>query len=574
MMKRFRFLTLSALSILLLTACQTTAPAAPITVTEIPAAPATSLSTEVPAATTQPTAAPNPLYQGSNNLPWWNDTAFYEIFVRSFNDSDGDGIGDINGLIEKLDYLNDGDPSTNEDLGVTGIWLMPIMESPSYHGYDVTDYYQVNPEYGTNEDFKRLVDEAHQRGIRVIVDLVLNHSSREHPWFEEAQAADSDLHDWYIWSEDDPGYRGPWGQDVWHRTPAGYYYGVFWEGMPDLNLENTAVTEEMLAIADFWLEEMGADGFRLDAIKHLVEDGRIQENSTASHEWLNAFHDFYKEVNPDALTVGEAWTSTAQVLEYTGDEVDIAFQFDLAQDIINASRMGRGSVAAQTQNEIVASFPPNQYATFITNHDQNRVMSQLNGDEGKAKTAASILLLGPGVPFIYYGEEIGMMGSKPDEDIRLPMQWSGDSFRAGFTSGTPWRTPFSDFEERNVALQTDDPDSLLSHYRDLIHLRHNHEALRVGDWVLVEANPNSLYAAVRYTDQEIVLVLINSSATEITDYELNLQMGPLAGEAAATLLFGEGSVTAPTVTESGGFETYTPLETLPPQSAFVILLSP
>jgi glycosidase len=272
--------------------------------------------------------------------------------------------------------------------------------------------------------------------------------------------------------------------------------------------------------------------------------------------------------------VGEAWTSTAQVLEYTGDEVDIAFQFDLAQDIINASRMGRGSVAAQTQNEIVASFPPNQYATFIANHDQNRVMSQLNGDEGKAKTAASILLLGPGVPFIYYGEEIGMMGSKPDEDIRLPMQWAGDSFRAGFTSGTPWRAPFSDFEERNVALQTDDPDSLLSHYRDLIHLRHNHEALRVGDWVLVETNPNSLYAAIRYTDQEIVLVLINSSVNEITDYDLNLQMGPLAGEAAATLLFGEGSVTAPTVTETGGFEAYTPLETLPPQSTFVILLSP
>ena len=186
-MNQFRYSIFLFLLMWLVGGCQTAvAPPTimPSTVPTVTAGPPTSIPT------------PNPLVQGSNDLPWWNDTVFYEIFVRSFNDSDGDGIGDINGLIEKLDYLNDGDPTTSDDLGVTGIWLMPIMESPSYHGYDVVDYYQVNPDYGSNEDFQRLIEEAHKRGIRVIVDLVLNHTSRKHPWFENADTAVSDQHDW------------------------------------------------------------------------------------------------------------------------------------------------------------------------------------------------------------------------------------------------------------------------------------------------------------------------------------------------------------------------------------------
>ncbi|MCU0503552.1 MAG: alpha-amylase family glycosyl hydrolase, partial [Anaerolineae bacterium] len=168
------------------------------------------------------------LVQGTAGQPWWNDSVFYELFVRSFSDSNGDGAGDLNGLIQKLDYLNDGDPATTTDLGVTGLWLMPIAESPSYHGYDVSDYTQVDREYGTNADFKRLIAEAHRRGIRVIVDLVLNHTSSEHPWFVAAQDPASPKRDWYIWSKEQPPGPG------WHKAESGWYYGYFGKEMPDL----------------------------------------------------------------------------------------------------------------------------------------------------------------------------------------------------------------------------------------------------------------------------------------------------------------------------------------------------
>ncbi|HRQ38249.1 MAG TPA: alpha-amylase family glycosyl hydrolase [Chloroflexota bacterium] len=547
------------------------------TVTAVPTQSATPTAvppTPIPPTPTILATPASPLPQGSNGLPWWNDTVFYEVFVRSFKDSDGDGIGDLNGLIEMLDYLNDGDPTTGDDLGVTGIWLMPIMVSPSYHGYDVVDYYLVNPEYGTNEDFQRLVEEAHKRGIRVIVDLVLNHTGRDHPWFVESRDPNSERRDWYVWSDTDPGYAGPWGQPVWHRTPNGYYYGVFWDGMPDLNLENPDVTAEMLAAAGFWLEEMGADGFRLDAIKHLIEDGRVQENTPATHAWLQEFYTFYKEINPDAFAVGEAWTTTREVLDYTGDEVDIAFQFDLAEDILNSVKRGNGTAVASRLNSITAAYPRGQYATFLANHDQNRVMSQLIGNEDRAKIAASILLTSPGVPFVYYGEEIGLMGAKPDEDIRRPMQWTSDNIKTGFTTGSPWRRPGSDYETRSVALQTDDPNSLLNHYRQLIQLRATNEALRVGDWLEVQSSPNRVYAFLRYTGDETVLVVINMSNQIVEDYTLNLASGPLAAGATAVLLFGDGDVTNPTVNAAGGFNDYIPLAELPPFSTFVIDLTP
>ena len=362
---------------------------------------------------TEPSQTPEPVQTDepvADIEPWWDDTVFYEVFVRSFQDSDGDGVGDINGLIERLDYLNDGDPDTNDDLGVSGIWLMPIMESPSYHGYDVVDYFKIDEEYGTEGDFRRLIEEAHARGIKVIVDLVMNHTGRDHPWFQQSLDPDSEFRDWYVWEDENPGFRGPQGQRVWHGANGDYYYALFWDGMPDLNYENPEVTEAMYEAARFWLEDMGVDGFRLDAIKHMVEEGSNQQNTPSSHAWLEGFYTFYKDVNPEALTVGEAWTGTQQVVDYTGDEVDIAFQFDLAEDMVAASREGIGSLVKDTQAEVVESFPPSQYATFLTNHDQNRVMSQMRGDESAAKVAASMLLTSPGVPFIYYGEEIGASG--------------------------------------------------------------------------------------------------------------------------------------------------------------------
>ncbi|VAW43205.1 Trehalose synthase [hydrothermal vent metagenome] len=553
------------LLLLILAACQKTAPATP-TATAVPL----PTSTPLP----EPTATPNPLIQGSNGYPWWNDVVFYEIFVRSFYDSDGDGIGDLNGVIEKLDYLNDGDPSTSDDLGVTGIWLMPIMVSPSYHGYDVVDYFQIDPDYGTNEDFARLMEEAHARGIRVIVDLVMNHTSSQNPWFVEAKNPDSDKRDWYVWEDENPSYRGPWGQSVWHSTPNGYYYAVFWGGMPDLNYENPEVTAAMYEIIQFWLEEMDVDGFRLDGVKHMVEDGRIQENSLATHAWLKDFYTFYKGINANALTVGEAWTGTQQVVDYTGDEVDIAFQFDLALDILNGADAGLGVIFSKTQQEVVDSFPANQYATFITNHDQNRVMSQLDGDEAKARLAASLLLTAPGVPFIYYGEEIGQAGTKPDEDIRLPMQWASNGPKVGFTEGTPWRPAAADFPVRSVQRQEDDPNSLLTHYRTLIQLRNEHEALRVGDWILVEANSARLYTFLRQTEGETILVIINLNRNPVTaaNYSLELAGGVLDGSVTAVSLFGNSVTAAPEINSDGSFSGYTPFDEISAQSTHIIQL--
>jgi glycosidase len=567
-MKKRLFLCFLSI-LLLLIGCQETPTARP---TRTPSA---AEATAVPNATTEPlptntpspTATPDPFEVGTNGLPWWNDIVFYEIFVRSFYDSDGDGIGDLNGIIEKLDYLNDGDPTTSDDLGVTGIWLMPITVSPSYHGYDVTDYFNVNPDYGTNEDFLRLMDEAHARGIHVIVDLVMNHTSTQHPWFIESQNPDSEKRDWYIWAEENPGFRGPDGQIVWHSDPSGYYYGVFWGGMPDLNFENPNVTFAMYDTARFWLEEMNVDGFRLDAIKHMIEEGSGQENTRSTHDWLQEFYNFYKAVEPEAFTVGEAWTSTQQVIDYTGDEVDVAFQFDLALDILNGSDAGIASIFTKTQQEVYDAFPPNQYATFITNHDQNRVMSQLDGDEAKARLAASILLTGTGIPFVYYGEEIGMTGTKPDEDIRRPMQWASDSTKVGFTTGIPWRAPATDYIERSVALQTDDPTSLLNHYRTLIQLRNNHDALRVGDWTLVEANSNRLYTFLRRTENETILVLINMNRNPVLAGDYSLELG-LDGTFTAVSLFGLQTTTNPTATG------YVPFDEIPPQSTHIIQLVP
>ena len=534
-------------------------------------------ATQAAGPTKEPTATPRPKPELDPDMDyWWNDTVFYEIFVRSFYDSDGDGVGDINGLIEKLDYLNDGNPNTQDDLGITGIWLMPIMESPSYHGYDVVDYYSVDKEYGTNEDFQRLMEEAHKRGIRIIVDLVLNHTSSQHPWFLESRAADSPYHDWYIWSDTKPAYAGPWGQNVWHKSYDSYYYGVFWDGMPDLNLNNSEVTAEMQNAARFWLEDMGVDGFRLDAIKHLIENGPAQDNTNATHEWLHGFYTFYKEVDVNTFAVGEAWTGTNELLEYTGDEVDIVFAFDLADDILNTARGTNTKAVANRTAQMVEDFPPGQYAIFIANHDQNRVMSQLLGDEDQAKLAATLLLTSPGVPFIYYGEEIGMSGTKPDEDIRLPMQWSEKGLGAGFTPAVPWRSPASDYLTRNIAAQNENPNSLLNHYRALIHLRNEHPALRTGEWMQIESNSEHIYAFFRYTDDETLLIIVNAGRDAVAndEYSLTLTASNQAQNTRVTSLLGLQNPTNPRFNAQGGFDVYIPFSTIPAKSFAILQFIP
>jgi glycosidase len=233
----------------------------------------------VPAPSASATSAPEP-------VSWYRDAVFYEIFVRSFKDSNKDGIGDFNGIVQKMDYL--------ESLGVNALWLMPIFPSPSYHGYDVTDYYDVNPQYGSMEDFKNLLDEAHKRDIRVVIDLVINHTSSQHPWFEEANSSPQSVYrDFYIWSPEPK-------SNLWHQGKDAFYYGYFWEGMPDLNFNNPAVTSEIFKVLSFWLKDVGVDGFRVDAAKHLIEDGDKVENTPATHEWFKGFYTYYKDNSPDA----------------------------------------------------------------------------------------------------------------------------------------------------------------------------------------------------------------------------------------------------------------------------------
>lgn len=451
---------------------------------------------------------------------WWNDAVFYEIFVRSFFDSDGDGIGDFAGMIEKLDYLNDGDPESGESLGITGIWLMPIHESPSYHGYDVLDYESVNSEYGTMDEFKAFLDAAHERGIKVIIDYVVNHSSSQHQWFLNSQQNVDDYREYYYWRPDHPGYNGPWGQNVWHSSGGEYYYGLFWGGMPDLNFNHEPLKQKIFDSAEFWLTEVGVDGFRLDAVMFIHKDGSQLQHVPETFEFWHEFNNHVKAVNPDVVTVGEAWTSTEQVIPYVSDDrIDIAFEFDLAYTMMDVVRQGDArALEAQMQN-VYDSYDFLQYATFLTNHDKDRVMSEFNDDWDRARTAAAIYLTLPGVPFIYYGEEIGMTGTKPDPDIRTPMQWTSDT-HAGFTTGSPWRSVNSNFTNRNVELMDDDPESLLNWYRTLVHLRNDHISLRRGQYQNIPNSENALYTFQRTYDDERLLVMINTGSQQLELDEL------------------------------------------------------
>lgn len=527
-----------------------------------------SLATE----TVNPTNTPLPA-----DYPWWTEKVGYEIFVRSFYDSDGDGIGDFNGITQKLDYLNDGDPTTTSDLGVSAIWLMPIFPTPSYHGYDVTDYYDVNPQYGTMEDFRRLVDEAHKRGIKVIIDMVLNHTSDLHPWFTSADKdINSPYRGWYIWSETDPGYKGPDDQTVWHPSPTGFYYGLFDASMPDLNYANPDVTAEMDKVTSFWLQDVGVDGFRLDAIKHLIENNRMQENTHATHEWLKEFHKTYKSMNPNAITIGELYGNNVSSLNtYTmGGELDLAFNFDLSDALVISAKVGSALTASRAYINTDKILEPRQYSPFLTNHDQNRVLSELGGNLDKAKVAASLLLTSPGMPFIYYGEEIGMEGTKPDEDIRRPMQWSS-SPNGGFTLGTPWEPLNPSFNEKNVEDQISDPKSLLSHYRDLIQIRNAHPVLQSGEQEMISTGNNQVFASLRSNDEEGMIVLINLSDKPASEYALSVDQSPLNEENfLAKSLMGEPVESPFIIDSSGGFNDYKPLDTLPPYSTTVILLTP
>jgi glycosidase len=458
---------------------------------------------------------------GAGDLHWWNDCVFYEIFVRSFYDSDGDGIGDFQGLTQKLDYLNDGDPDTCDDLGITGIWLMPINDSPSYHGYDAVDYRSINPDYGTMADFQAFLAAAHARGINVIIDYVMNHCSNQHPWFVASADNDPTYRDWFRWSTYDPGQTGPWGQDVWHWNPSDWYYGLFYGGMPDLNYETQAVKDEMFETATYWLDTIGVDGFRLDAVLYILEEGDQLQNTPSTLQFWQDYNAHVKSVKPEVVSVGEAWTGTSTVLQYViDDRLDFCFEFELSYAIlggVNGSDAGGISSKAQ---QVYGLYPYLQFGTFLTNHDQDRVLNVLGFADDKAAVAAGIYLTLPGIPFVYYGEEIGMIGDGAHENIRTPMQWT-DGTNAGFSTGTPWQTINYNYEQYNVLVENADQGSLLSWYRRLIGVRNGIPALRRGTHAALSSSAYQVVAYLRDYEGQKVLCMANTAGHSIGSITLS-----------------------------------------------------
>lgn len=406
----------------------------------------------------------------------------YEIFVRSFADSNGDGIGDINGITSRLDYL--------KELGVDALWLTPLCKSPTYHKYDVMDYRQIDPEFGTMDDFKRLLAEAHKREIRIIKDLVINHTSDQHPWFQQARTGKQNPYrDYYVWldqkSIDSLGIAtreksgDSWEVNPWHSLKEGgaeKYYGLFWGGMPDLNFDNPKVRQEIYAVADFWLTQVGVDGFRLDAAKHIYPDWEADK----SHAFWIEFRENIRRIKPDAYLVGEVWSTPEKVAPYFKG-LPANFNVDAALAIHQMLRSGEPTdligQLQRTYRAYEAANPGFIDAIFANNHDHVRIGTTAGGDIDRMKLAASLLLTLPGEPYLYYGEEIGMLGNKPDEHIREPFLWRE---HAQDQQRTRWMKPTysTDQSVRNLEAQIQDSSSLYHHYKTLIQLRHQFPALR------------------------------------------------------------------------------------------------
>ncbi|HKJ93456.1 MAG TPA: alpha-amylase family glycosyl hydrolase, partial [Longimicrobiales bacterium] len=517
-------------------------------------------------------AQDSPVPAAASTPAWTRGAVCYEVFVRSFYDSDGDGIGDLNGLIDKLDYINDGDPASTSDLGASCIWLMPIAVSPSYHGYDVVDYYHVDPAYGTDADFKRLVAAAHRRGMKVIVDMVLNHTSNRYPQFLAAlRDTASPYRSWYRFSPK-PGGKGPWGSPAWHRSPVRdeYYYGIFSPTMPDLNYHTPAVREEAMKVATWWLRDLGADGLRLDAIQYLVEQGSCQMDCEGTHVFLRQYQAHIDSIKPGAYTIGEVWDSLGELLTYYPHQLTAYFTFELADSLRTA--LVRGSVGGMFADytRLEDTLPPYRWSPLLSNHDGTRIMTVLGDDVAKARLAATLLLTLPGLPYVYYGEAIGMTGDKPDPRLRTPMQWAPRP-GVGFTTGTPWEAPQPDSMTVNVAVEDTAPASLLNLYRRLIHLRKENDALAVGTFTLLNTGDPHVAAYVRRTGGQAVLVVANlgDAAAHVT---IRSAAGVLApGTYAARNLLGGPECAALRVGADGRIGGYSPVAgDLPARSALVL----
>ena len=451
---------------------------------------------------------------------------YYEIFVRSFSDSNGDGIGDIPGIIQKLDYL--------KELGIKGIWLTPVHPSPTYHKYDVIDYRAIDPEYGTIDDMKRLVKEAHARDISILMDYVVNHTSSQHPWFQSARLnTTSPTRDHYLWAQESETYRWlaqpynqglPWQWHIIDSTDAskGRYYGFFWREMPDLNFDNSDVRKSMIDNAIFWLKEVGIDGFRLDAAQHVYE---LNEHHK-SIAWWEEFRKGVESVKKDVYLVGEIVNADSIVTGYFSG-LKANFHFDLGKQIL--SLLKEEKAPSNFIENLSASISNHKAkrndcidAIFLTNHDQDRIMSELSGSEAKARLAASILLTLPGQPYLFYGEEIGMLGKKPDEAIREPILWTNDGKDSNTTKWEKLR--FNLDRKNSVESQKKGLTSILGHYKFLISFRHATEALLNGT-IYSYPSPSGLLAYLR-NDLLIVHNLTNKELflPFLQDYQFFMQL--------------------------------------------------
>ncbi|NLK62340.1 MAG: alpha-amylase [Fusobacteria bacterium] len=455
----------------------------------------------------------------SKNSIYLDNRVFYQIFVRAFADSDGDGIGDFNGITENLDYL--------EYLGVNGIWLMPINKSKNYHGYDVTNYYELDPSYGTMDDFKKLLAEAEKRDIKIVIDMVLNHCGMRHEYFRTARRGeDSPYRDWFSWSNEKKGLG-------WEENGADgkYYYAAFWSEMPDFNFNNPLIVSEVKNIMDYWLE-IGVDGFRFDAVKHLFE-----ENHEKNKQFWYEMRKSVKNSNENAIMVAENWMESAFVAQYF-EEFDMNFNFDLGTMIINTINNGFDCSLVETMKLNYGEFKKYNEnfidAPFITNHDQKRVMSEflvaknkmyLERSMKQMKQASVILMTMGGVPFVYYGEEIGQTGKKPDENIREPFDWYKNKDGKYMTSWMKKSTvkEINTIENDGISVEEQKgiDGSLLEHYKKLIHLRKTESLMGNYNINKIDFNNKKLYSYSKDGENSKIIVILNLDKKENIEIDLN-----------------------------------------------------
>jgi alpha-amylase len=441
----------------------------------------------------------------------WQNGAFMQIFVRSYQDSDGDGRGDLRGLIQRLDYL--------KTLGVRGLWLMPVTQSQDKdHGYAVSDYRNIEAHYGSLADFDELLAQAHARGIGVIVDYVINHSAAENPLFVQSKSSNSNAYrDWYLWSGVRPTGWFIYDKDPWKGSAGNFYFAPFWDQMPDFNLTNPKVTAWHMDNLRFWMNR-GVDGFRFDAVGNLVENGAgAWENQAQNYTILRA-----------ARQMMDGYAKRFLVCEGPSDPngytaaCGSAFAFNNTGNIFSAAKgEATGVQRVATFHATAPAGATSRMSTMLSNHDNfagQRAYDQLNGNVAQMKLAAATYLLQPGTPFIYYGEEIGMAGGgtlSGDAKLRTPMSWNNSIANVGFSTGTPYRSLSANLATFNVAAEQADPNSMLNFYTAMLGLRNSIPALTGGSYEAVTVN-GSVMSFQRRVGTSTAVVVINYGTSAAT----------------------------------------------------------